>query len=79
MEDVSHAVCEFAAVSDFMAARSIAWAPPVDWLQHNSDDMRQYLEEARTAFSDSPAVLGGLKAYEGDVSDLLEDQTRRNC
>jgi hypothetical protein len=61
------------AVSDFLATRRIAWKPPDDPSQHYSDEMREYLSEARRTFRDSEVVLGALKAYQREVGDLLDD------
>lgn len=73
LEKVSGQLHEFAAVNAFLAARKIPWAPATEPGQHYSDDMREYLAEARAAFSDSAVVRSGLKAYENEVADLLED------
>jgi hypothetical protein len=73
LSDVSQQLREFAAVSNFLAGRNIPWTPATDVSQHYGDDMREYLEEARASFHDAAFVLEGLKAYEREVSDLLED------
>ncbi|MBN9117691.1 MAG: hypothetical protein J0I06_00720 [Planctomycetes bacterium] len=73
LDDVSRKLREFAAVSTFLEQRKLPWKPVAEPGQDYSDDMRQYLTEARTAFHDSEVVLKGLKAYENEVSDLLRD------
>jgi hypothetical protein len=74
LEDVTLQLRELAAVSDFLAARTLPWTPATDLGQHYGDDMRQFLAEARATFQDSAVVLNGLKAYEHQVSDLLGDE-----
>ena len=73
LQNVSRQLGEFAAVSDFLTARGMTWTPPTDWGQHYSDEMREYLAEARAAFHDSSLILQALQQYEGEVSDLLGD------
>ena len=65
---------ELVAVDDLLARRGLAWAPPADPGQHYSEEMREYLEEARRKYADSPIVLAGLDDYEGEVGELLEDE-----
>jgi hypothetical protein len=64
---------ELAAVHDYLAARGIAWHPPDDPSQHDSEEMQEYLDEARRAFRDCPIVSQGLQRYEREVGDLLEE------
>ena len=68
---VSRQLRALSAVSDFLAARGIGWKAPDDPSQHYSDEMREYLAEARHTFRDSEVVLAALKAYEREVGDLL--------
>jgi hypothetical protein len=64
---------DLSAVNDFLAARKLAWKPTAaDGAQHSSEEMRQYLQEARRKFKSSAAVLEGLRAYEREVSEQLE-------
>lgn len=70
---VSKHLREMSAVSAFLAGRGIAWTPPEDPGQDYPEEMRQYLAEARRAFSDSAVVLDALKDYETEVGDLLTD------
>jgi hypothetical protein len=72
-DDVSGHVECLTAVDAFLKARGIAWKPADDPGQDYADDMRRYLAEARQTFADSPTVLTGLRAYEHEVSDLLQD------
>jgi hypothetical protein len=64
---------ELAAVSRFLAQRGIAWKPPEDPEQHYSEEMCQFLAEAKRTFHDVPALLQGLRAYEKKAGDLLDD------
>jgi hypothetical protein len=64
---------ELSALSRFLAENDIAWTPPDDPSQHYSDEMRQYLEEAQQRFQDTPQIIRGLRAYDNEVGDLLED------
>ncbi len=63
---------ELAGVHQFLAGRGLTWRPAEDPSQHNAGEMRAYLDAARQAFRDAPAVLQGLKAYEAEVAELLE-------
>jgi hypothetical protein len=71
--EVSEPLQEMSAVSQFLTDRGLNWRLADNPEQHYPEEMRQYLAEARQAFSGSAAVLDGLKAYEREVSDLLED------
>jgi hypothetical protein len=73
LDRVSRHLREFSAVSDFLATRGIAWRPDEEPGQHSGEEMREYLAEARAAFSDSQVILQALKEYENGVADLLED------
>jgi hypothetical protein len=73
LDDVSGHLRAFAGVSAFLATRGVAWAPPDDWSQHYSDEMREYLEQARATFRDSQVITQALKCYENEIADLLED------
>jgi hypothetical protein len=64
---------ELEAVSSFLAGRGLAWRPANDLDQHSSDEMKEYLRQARAAFRDCPTVLKALRAYEREVRDLLEE------
>jgi hypothetical protein len=57
-----------------MAGRGLTWRPAEDPSQHYAGEMRTYLEAARQAFRDVPAVLQGLKVYEAEVADLLKEE-----
>jgi hypothetical protein len=70
----SEQLSEFVAVSDFLAARRIAWKPADDPGQDYPEEMRQYLKEAKQTFRDSAVVLEALQNYEGEVGDLLQDE-----
>lgn len=74
LEDISKQLREFAAVSAFLAERTIKWKPAKDVSQHYTEEMKRYLRSARTKFKDSAVVLDGLKAYESEVAELLEDE-----
>lgn len=73
LENLSRQLREFAAVSHFLTERNIPWAPATDGYQHYGEEMRQFLDEARTAFRDSPPILQALRQYELEIADLLED------
>jgi hypothetical protein len=60
-------------VHQFLATRGLTWRPAEDAAQHSSGEMRAYLEAARQAFRDAPAVLKGLKDYEAEVANLLRE------
>jgi hypothetical protein len=70
---VAQPLREMAAICAFLSARGIAWHPADHPGQDYGEEMRQYLEEARTTFSDSPVILGALDDYEEEVADLLQD------
>lgn len=71
-ELTSH-IGELFAVNSFLEARALAWSLP-DGMQHYGAEMRQYLNEAQSAFHDVPAVLAALAQYAEEVDDLLHDE-----
>lgn len=71
--DLASHIGELAAVDGFLRARGLTWALP-ESEQHYGSEMRAYLEEARAAFSDVPAVLVALERYADRVADLLVDE-----
>lgn len=73
LSKVSRHLRELAAVQDFLTQRRKPWKPPADAEQHYPDEMIQYLQAARKAFRDCPAVLSGLDAYVQEVGNLLDD------
>jgi hypothetical protein len=73
LKAVSGPLGELAAISAFLADRRLAWRPADDVSQHYSEEMLEYLAEARDAFSDSAAVQQGLKRYTREVGGLLKD------
>jgi hypothetical protein len=68
---VADHVGELAAVDTFIASRGLPWRPTEGTGQDYPEEMRQYLDEARRAFSDSSTVLAALDRYEHEVGDLL--------
>ncbi len=73
LDDVTRQLHELAAISEFLAAHQLPWTPTTGHGQHYSDDMREFLTEARAAYHDSAVLLNALERYEEDVSDLLGD------
>jgi hypothetical protein len=73
LAEVSKQLKELSAVSNFLADRGPGWRPADNPGQHYPEEMRQYLAEARQTFSGSAVILDGLKGYEREVSDLLQD------
>ncbi len=63
----------FVAVQAWLAAHGIAWSPPSEWNQDYSDDMREYLAEARQRFASSELIQAALDDYEHEVGELLDD------
>jgi hypothetical protein len=70
---VSRHLGELSAVSNFLASCGLAWKPAEEVGQHFTEEMRQFLEEARQGYRDSPSVLQALDDYERESRDLLED------
>jgi hypothetical protein len=66
-------ISELAAVDWFLTSRGLLWQPSEATGQDHPEEMRQYLDEARRAFSDSPTILAALRGYEHEVGDLLKD------
>jgi hypothetical protein len=62
---------ELSGVHHFLAVRGLTWRPAEGPSQHSSAEMRAYLDAARQAFRDAPAVLQGLKGYEAEAAELL--------
>jgi hypothetical protein len=65
---------EQAAVSAFLADLGLDWKQADAGGQDYPEEMRQYLQEARLAFSNCAVVLKALNDYEREVSDLLGDE-----
>jgi hypothetical protein len=74
LPDIATHLGELSAVTEFLRERGIAWKPADDPSQDYAEEMRQYLADARETFSDSPVVLDGLKRYEREVRELLDDE-----
>jgi hypothetical protein len=74
LDAVSEHVGEFAAVDSFLASRALPWRPTTCAGQDYPEEMRNYLDEAKQAFSDSPTILAALQRYEHEVGDLLVDE-----
>lgn len=58
----------------FLSERGLNWRPTDAGGQDYTDEMRQYLDEARRAFADSPTLMAALDRYENEVGDLLADE-----
>ena len=67
-------VVELATLAHFLRQYAIPWKPAYETSQDYSDDMREYLRLARERFARSPLILTGLRDYERQVGDLLEDE-----
>jgi hypothetical protein len=74
LEAVSGHISELAAVDSLLTSRGLSWRPTESTGQDYPEEMRQYLDEARRTFSDSPTILAALARYEQEVGDLLEDE-----
>ncbi|MFE7801887.1 hypothetical protein [Nocardia sp. NPDC057440] len=70
------------AINDLLAARGMAWASPAHNAQryptdyggqHDSEDLRRFLDEARRDYHDLPIVLSAIESYEKKIRDLLID------
>jgi len=70
---VSKQIGEFSAVDSFLTMRGLSWQPSEATGQDYSEEMRQYLDEARGNFSDLPTILVALSCYEQELGDLLID------
>jgi hypothetical protein len=70
---VSKHIGELAAVDSLLTGRGLSWRPSEATGQAYTEEMRQYLDEAREIFSDLPTILTALRRYEQEVGDLLID------
>lgn len=73
--EVAAHIRELAAVDVFLATRGLAWTLPDEdeiGSQH-FEEMRAFLDTARVAFGDVPAVLAALGEYAEEARDLLND------
>jgi len=87
LADVSEHVRELYAVSDFMTMHGLTWAPPAEpsqrypnfdyAVQHGSDDMREFLGEAKRDYSDT-VLRAAIELYEVEVDDMLRGSTTRS-
>lgn len=65
---------ELAAINRFLTKHAIAWKPTVaDGAQHWTDEMLQFLDEARQSFKATPEVLTGLNVYEKILTECMKD------
>ncbi|HEU0177961.1 MAG TPA: hypothetical protein VFV58_27165 [Blastocatellia bacterium] len=71
---VSKHIGELAAVDSLLNRRRLSWQPSEATGQDYPEEMRQYLDEARGIFSDSPTILAALRRYEQEIGDLLTDE-----
>ncbi len=71
LTEVSGHIGELAAVDAFLTSRGLPWQPAEATGQDYPEEMRQYLGEARRAFSDSTTILAALRPYEDEVGKLL--------
>jgi hypothetical protein len=74
LEAVTAHIRELGAVDLFLTKRRLSWQVSEGMGQDSAGEMRQYLEEARQLFSDSPTILAALRDYEHEVGDLLKDE-----
>jgi len=72
LAEIAEPLKELATISDFLAERGLAWHPEEDASQHY-EEVREFLEEARSAFADSALILAGLDDYERKMGSLLEE------
>jgi len=70
---VSKHIGELASVDSLLTGRGLSWRPSEATGQDYSEEMRQYLDEAREIFSDLPTILSALRRYEQEIGDLLID------
>jgi hypothetical protein len=70
---MSKHIGELAAVDSLLTSRGLSWRPSEATGQDYPEEMRQYLDEARKIFSDSPTILSALRRYEQEIGDLLTD------
>ncbi|WP_328403826.1 hypothetical protein [Nocardia sp. NBC_00403] len=70
------------AINDLLAARALVWASPAHTAQryptdyggqHDSEDLRRFLDEARRDYHELPIVLSAIDSYEKKIRDLLID------
>jgi hypothetical protein len=71
---VSKHIGELAAVDSLLNRRRLSWQPSEATGHDYPEEMRQYLDEARGIFSDSPTILAALRRYEQEIGDLLTDE-----
>jgi len=71
---VSKHIGELAAVESLLTRRRLSWQPSEATGQDYPDEMRQYMDEARGIFADSPMILAALRRYEEEIGDLLTEE-----
>jgi hypothetical protein len=67
---------DLAAVHSFLATQGLTWTiPDEDEIgRQHYEEMREFLDAARVAFHEVPAVLTALDAYAEEVDDLLNEE-----
>jgi hypothetical protein len=71
---VRDSVAELDCISNFLNSRNLPWQSAGDPGQHYPDDMQAFLNAAKEKFRDSEMLLAGLRAYEGEVQELLRQR-----
>lgn len=69
-----------ATVDRFLTARGMCWQSHADGLaadgfggQHSEEEMRAWLDRARTEFADDPVLLAGLDAYQAVLTARMAE------
>jgi hypothetical protein len=80
LADLEKPIRELAAVTDFLTARGLVWAPPPEPVQryptvgygaiHTGDDIRDYLHRAQREYADVPGIRLALTCYRDAAREL---------
>lgn len=70
LSKVANELAEQAAITDFMIRHEIAWKPSEIYGQGDPEEVRRFLREAQSKFSNSPDMLEILAGY----GECMEDE-----
>lgn len=71
--DMQASLAAMRGFQDFMDRIGATWTVRDDYEQHYSDELREYIDEARGRFADLPAMLAVIEAHEEDCQEIFDE------
>ncbi|WP_055076539.1 hypothetical protein [Pseudanabaena sp. 'Roaring Creek'] len=69
----NHDTSEVAIIDQFLRDHNLCWHPSETIPQHPEPEIRQYLQEAKENFSDSPTIIDALLSYELEMESYIKE------